>query len=286
MTGNALGQETAETDLWKPRFLASGEVPLPDRITQSDIVVVGKVAAVEPKDVEAVFSPQFPYTLDYRISVVKVQEVIRGPKDVKDLRLGFISPDQDRKVDKNGKAIAALPSPLYSVKVGDEGVFILQKHHQGNFYVNVLFLGGFLAASDSAEFTKIVENARRLSKVLESPLEALKSENAANRYVAAVMLISRYRVKGAKTEAINVDESKLLLKSLAEADWGNVNEALVTMKYPPHPYKVFLQLGVTKTDGYEPPAKAPDIRETLKYTQNWLRDNQETYRIQRFVGAK
>jgi hypothetical protein len=57
--------------------------------------------------------------------------------------------------------------------------------------------------------------------------------------------------------------------------------------YPPHPYQVFLQLGVTKADGYDPPKNAPDFRETLGYTQRWLRDNQEKYRIQRFdAGSK
>jgi hypothetical protein len=74
----------------------------------------------------------------------------------------------------------------------------------------------------------------------------------------------------------------LLLKILAEADWKDVEEDI----YPPHPYRVFLQLGVTRTDGYDPP-KNPAIREPLGYTERWLRDNQEKYRIQRFsAGSK
>jgi hypothetical protein len=73
---------------------------------------------------------------------------------------------------------------------------------------------------------------------------------------------------------------------LAEADWSDVNEAISRSKYPKHPYRVFLQLGVTKADGYDPPKNAPDFRDTLRYTQNWLRDNQEKYRIQRFTSSK
>ena len=47
----------------------------------------------------------------------------------------------------------------------------------------------------------------------------------------------------------------------------------------------FYSLGVTKADGYDPPTN--DNRDTLKYTQSWLRDNQEKYRIQRFwAGSK
>lgn len=266
---------------------------MPDRIVRSDLVVLGRVVAVEPKDVEAVLSSESPYKLDYRIAVVKVQEVIHGQKDVKELRLGFVSPDQDRKVDKTGKAMPKLSHlDFRSVNVGQNGVFFLRKHHQDSFYVNFVLFGGFLPSSDAPEFTKNLENARRLSKVLELPLEALKADNASNRFLAATMLINRYRLHGVKAsklpeKAIDAEESKLLLKILVDADWKDVNEAISSSMYPSHPYRVFLQLGVTKTEGYDPPKNAPDFRETLGYTQRWLRDNQEKYRIQRFsAGSK
>jgi uncharacterized protein (TIGR03067 family) len=282
-------QKKDQAVLWPRRTLASAEVPLPDRIVSSDIVVLGRVVALEPKDVEAVL----PYKLDYRIAVVKVQEVIHGQKDVKELRLGFISPDQDRKVFKAGKAMPMFsPAEFSRVTVGQEGMCFLRKHPQGNFYVNFAFFGGFLSSSDPPEFTKNLENARRLNKVLTHPLEALKAENASNRFLAATMLVTRYRLSWLKDpklpeKAIDAEESKLILKTLAEADWSDDTEALAPSKYPSHPYQVFLQLGVTKASGYDPPTKSPDSRDTLRYTQNWLRDNQEKYRIQRFsAGSK
>jgi len=290
MAGHVFAQDKDQAVLWTRRYLAGGEVPLPHRIAQSDIVVLGRVVALEPKDVEAVFSSETPYRLDYRIAVVKVHEVIHGQKDVKELRLGFVSPDQDRKVDKAGKAMTKLSHHLDfgPVKVGQDGLFFLRKHHQDNFYVHFVLFGGFLSKSDAPEFAKNLENARRLSKVLEHPLEALKSDNAQNRFLAAMMLINRYRPNSAKAsklpqKAIDAEESKLLLKILAEADWKDVDVDI----YPPHPYRVFLQLGVIRTDGYDPPNKAPDFREPLGYTQRWLRDNQEKYRIRRFsAGSK
>jgi hypothetical protein len=290
VAGHAFGQGKEQAVLWTPRPLGSGEVAMPDRIVRSDIVVLGRVVAVEPKDVEAVLSSDSPFKLDYRIAVVKVHEVIHGKKGVKEFRLGFVSPDQDRKVDKAGKAISLSPLLFRSAKVGENGLFFLRKHHQSDFYENPMLFGlfgVFLPSSDSPEFTKNLENARRLSKVLEVPVEALKAKNASNRFLGATMLISRYRLNGAKAsklpeKSIDADESKLLLKALVEADWKDVNEALTATMYPPHPYRLFLQLGVTKTDGYDPPKNAPDFRDTLRYTQNWLRDNQEKYRIQRF----
>jgi hypothetical protein len=288
VAGNAFGQEKDKAALWTRRYLASAEVPLPDRIVQSDIVVLGRVVALEPKDMEAAFSSESPYKLDYRIAVVKVQEVIHG-QDVKELHLGFVSPAQDRKVDKTGKAMPALwPLEFNPVKVGQEGMFFLRKHHQGKFYVNFVLFGGFLPSSDTAEFAKDLEKARRLDKVLKLPLEALKAENESNRYLAATMLVARYRLSWLKDrklpeKAIDADESKLILKTLAEADWKDVREAIAGEMYPPHPYQVFLQLGVTKADGYDPPKNAPDVRDTLRYTQNWLRDNQDKYTVRRLT---
>src|SRR5262249_42478374 len=119
----AAEKEKDKATLWPARVLGGGEVPLPDRIVQSDIVVLGRVAALEPKDVEAVL----PYKLDYRIAVVKVQEVIHGQKEVKELRLGFISPDHARKVFKAGKAMPMLsPAEFSRVTVGQEGMYFLR----------------------------------------------------------------------------------------------------------------------------------------------------------------
>lgn len=265
---------------------------MPDRVVQSDLVVAGRIVALEPKDVEAVISAELPYKVDYRIAVVKVHEVVHGQKGLKDFRLGFISPGQDRKVDKAGKAMQPL-SPFYfqAFTVGQDGLFFLRKHHQGDLYISFLFFGSFHDSRDGATFTKSVEDVRRLSKVLEAPAEALKAENATNRYLAAVMLISRHRLSWLKDrklpeKAIDAEESKLLLKVLAEANWSDVNEAITSIMYPPHPYRTFLKMGVTKADGYDPPVKAPDFRDTLGYTQSWLRDNQEKYRIKRFDASK
>lgn len=289
---NTFGQEKKDPLLWTPRNLASGEVALPERVVRSDFIVSGRVVALEPKDVEAVLSTELPYMVDYRIAVVKVKEVLRGNQEVKQVRLGFLSPDQDRKVDKAGKDISRI-SPYFfqSFTVGQDGLFFLRKHHQGDFYETIQPFGGFYDSANGPRFTTTVEDVRRLNQVMEAPREALKAENMTNRFVTATMLIHHYRLswlKGRKPRetAVDAEESKLLLKTLAEADWQDVNEAITPTKYPPHPYRVFMQLGVTKSDGYEPPAKATEVRETLEYTHKWLRNNQEQYRIKRFSAEK
>ena len=288
MAGTASAQEKDKPLLWSPRYLGSGEIALPERVVQSDLVVSGKITTLEPKDVEATFSAELPNKVDYRIAVVKVHEVVHGQKTVKELRLGFIAPGQDRKVDKAGKALPIPPFSFQRFTKGQNGLFFLRKHYQGDFYMSFVFFGAFVDSRDGAEFTKNLHDVRRLNKVLEAPVEALKDRNATNRFVAATMLVHRHRLswlkerKGAE-KTIDAEVSKLLLKTLAEADWQE-NEAID--KYPPHPYRVFLELGVKKADGYDPPANPSDDRDTLRYTHTWLRDHQEKYRIKCFTDAK
>src|SRR4029077_12907333 len=57
--------------------------PGPVRVEKSDAVVVGKVESIEPADVKA-------GTTTYRIAVVKISDPIKGVKDAKSLRVGFI----------------------------------------------------------------------------------------------------------------------------------------------------------------------------------------------------
>src|SRR5262249_34011131 len=82
--GDKLWLRTFErAPLWKPRPLASAEVPLPDRIAQADLVVVGRVTAVENESFEA---KPFPGSADkptYRVLGMKADEILLGDKMTK-----------------------------------------------------------------------------------------------------------------------------------------------------------------------------------------------------------
>src|SRR5262245_21211647 len=69
IAGTAIAQEKDQPLLWTPRYLGSGEIALPERVVQSDLVFSGKIIALEPKDVEATFSAELPNKVDYRIAV-------------------------------------------------------------------------------------------------------------------------------------------------------------------------------------------------------------------------
>src|SRR5437016_12173867 len=73
------------------RALMIAAPPGPVRIVNSDAVFVGKVTQIEPVDVDAKAFPGAKETVKYRIAVVQVEKVIRGVKDEKSVRVGFIA---------------------------------------------------------------------------------------------------------------------------------------------------------------------------------------------------
>src|SRR5207244_1085176 len=72
------------------RALMIAPPPGPVRIVNSDAVFVGRVTQIEPVDVDAKAFPGAKDTIKYRIAVVQVEKIVRGLKDEKSVRVGFI----------------------------------------------------------------------------------------------------------------------------------------------------------------------------------------------------
>jgi len=262
-----------DATLWKPRPLAAGETPLPARIAQADLVVVGRVSGVEDNSLKTEPFPGSAGKVAYRVLGMKVEEVLLGDKAAKKIRVGFIP-----KSAPSALPPQTPPPQMFVLEEGWEGLLFLKKHHQGDFYVKFALFSDI--PRGAPEFAKTVEDARKLIKIVDKPAAALKADNASNRYLAVAMLIGKFRppaVKGQpqQEEPIDPEVSKLLLRALAEADWKYDKDW--SGVYPPHPYDLFQQLGVTKADGYQPPTG--DMRDTLAATQKWLVDNQGKYKV-------
>jgi len=264
--------------LWKPRELGAGEMPLPARIALADLIVIGKVDAVEDKTVEVLPSPGSKDKVSYRTCVLKAEEVLRGDKDAKEFRIGFAT-----KV-----ALGVGPGEWLGFQPGHEGVFFLKRHHAGDFFVNFSLSSGLRTPKEGfgtpGDYDKQVRAVREMVKMLEDPVTTLQGKNDADRYLGLTMLIEHYRSRGVKDprweeKPVDPKVSKLLLKVLAEADWSWKPGQLGY--YPPHPSHLFQQLGVTKKDDYDPPTD--DERKTDAATQRWLIDHQETFSVKRFT---
>jgi hypothetical protein len=248
--------------------------PLWSRISTTEIILVGRVSAIEDRDIEA----PFPYgggNVKYRIAVVTVIDGIKDAKNIKTVRLGFIPPPPDAP---------KLSRPRFSLVVGDEGLFYLTKHPKQNFYL----VPGYYdyVPSKSAICKDQAAEAKRLSKLLENVQAGLVSKDRDERFLSAALLVSNYRHRGfvpgkVATEPIDAAQSKLILTAILEADW--------TKSEPPFgqaPLVVFNMLGLTKADGWAPPLAIGDPAEHAKAAQAWLKQNAATYRIQRMVREK
>ncbi len=245
--------------------------PGPTRVVNSDAVIIGKVVALEPQDVMV-------DKVNYRIAVVKIDQGLRGAKDAKTLRLGFIPPPMG----------GVRPGPIIrpgfrgvQLQVGNEGLFLLKKHAKENFYMLGGPAGYFISSDNSKNFDKEVQAVKQVTKLMENPQAGLKSKDGDERLLAAAILIETYRTfRGpgqAKQEPIDAAESKQILLALADADWkAPVN--LGSMR--PNPALLFNRLGIAANDGWRPQPGA-NIQAAM---QTWLRDHADTYRIQRFVA--
>src|SRR5262249_5195225 len=92
--GRASGQKKA---LWEKKGVGAGGGPLPGWIRHADLVVRGKVTAVEDKSLQVAPLPDSADKVAYRVLGLKVDEVLIGDKDTKKIRVGHgvkINPPQ------------------------------------------------------------------------------------------------------------------------------------------------------------------------------------------------
>jgi hypothetical protein len=251
--------------------------PGPERVAQAQVIVVGRVVALEPKDVSAQQFPKAPQNINYRIAVVSVTEAIKGIKSEKTIRVGFIPPPQINPVPPGGGVRPFIRRPFNpGFTVGQDGLFFLNKHHQESFYLAPQYFN-FISAQ-APNFKQEVTLTKLTIRLGDNLAAGLKSKDAEERFMSAALLIQKYRfARGlvVKSEPIDAAESKLILTTLLEANWKDQGN--------PNPWMAFNQLGLTPKDGWTFPQGRVTIEDLHKAAQTWLREHAATYRIQRVV---
>jgi hypothetical protein len=256
----------------------------------AQVVVAGKVTAVEKDLVEA----PSPYAgakdkQNYKIAVVKVETGFSGAEKLKEVRVGVFQPPKPPA----GKPVPVRPpgGPAVAVelKEGQQLLLFLTKHPSADFYI----MPGFNPPIDvtTAEGKKALEEVKKVTAVLADPMKGLKSDKAEARAETAIVMVTKYRAYpqlGGATEqvAIGAEESKLILKGLAEAEWTGAR-----FGGPPNAFMAFNSLGLTEKDGWIPPVvvnvpgqPGPDYAAVNKdaFTK-WLAGAGKDYRIKKVV---
>ena len=265
------------------------------RTIQADTIVVGKVTGLEKELVEATQYPGAPQKIGFQIATIKIDQTLAGAKGLTVLRVGFQpAPNVQPVPPQPGGPVRPFirPRPFMQVtlQAGQEGCFFLRKHHDGEFYVIVPNAQPLDKKADT--FQKDLDAVKRTLKVVDDPMTALKSKDAADRAFAATTLVQKYRQmpptydgKPARTEPVPAEESKLILKAIGEMEW-NTPFNVQTGTMPPQ--NLFFMLGVTPEDGWKQPAfnGQGDFNKVMQEAiHNWLKANGDKYRIQRYAAS-
>ena len=276
--------------------VAGPMIGTPSRFANVDAVLVGRVVAFEPMDIEAAPAKGQP-KVSYRIAVIQVTDGLHGvKKDTQTVRVGFqvngnIQPGVigggaggiQIQPAINGRIVRRPfgPLPTMNLAIGQDGLFFLAKHPTENFY-NAPHYNGFVNRQDNPNFDNEVKSTKQICKVMADPIAALKGADKTDRYTAAAVQIGKYRTNTTgltmKQEAISAEESKLILKALAEGDWavGRFNQAI------PSPFELFTQLGIGANDGYNP-LNGQQQAALHQAMQKWLSENADKYVIKKLV---
>jgi hypothetical protein len=261
---------------------------------QAEVIVAGKVSEIEKEMSKATQFPGAQEKVDYHVGVIKIADNIAGAKGLTTIRVGFL-PAPKGDPGPVGGPIRRPPfrQPQATLSDGQEGVFFLTKHHDGDFYIMQQF--GLPLDKKAADYDKQLETVKRIIKIVEDPAAALKVKDAAERQFAAVLLVQKYRTypqnagnKQPKQEEIPADQSKQILQAMAEMEWNKFEQK---EGFPVSVQNMFGMLGIQPGQhGFDPPKFQPgqnDYAEVYaKYVKGWLNDNAEKYRIQKWVAVE
>ncbi|MCI0705526.1 MAG: hypothetical protein L0241_31080 [Planctomycetia bacterium] len=259
-----------------------------EKVAQAEVVITGKVSALEK---DTVMAPQFPggEKVAHKIAVIKIEKGLYGAENVTHIKVGFVPPPPPA----NPPAPPVRPIPgrgfaVINLTEGQEGLYFLSKHHTGEFYTIHPMLAPLDPKADG--YKAQAELVTKATTVLADPMKALKAAKADDRFFAAMVLVAKYRsgsLTGVEMETVKLaaDESKLILKALAEGNWKpdpmNPNA--------PNPFMAFGQLGLTAKDGFKAPQVKPgeDYLTKMKeaYT-TWLAGPGKDYQINKLVPKK
>jgi hypothetical protein len=252
--------------------------PAAMRVAASDITVIGKVVRIDDKTVSLSRTLGDREKVDHTVAVIKVTEGLLGAKEHQEVRVVF--PPLPRP------GIGGLPPgvviPVVQLAADQEGIFFLSKRPDSDHYALVM-LGAFVEKKSALEYKGTVPDARKAAKLLADPKASLTGKDTQDRFLTASLLVHRYRMPRGKTktEAVDAEESKLILKAFAEYDWNPGRQVNgVAAMFSANPHLVIGTLGATEKDGWKEPK---NFRAVVPAAKKWFKDSAETFRIDRYV---
>jgi hypothetical protein len=270
---------------------------------QADAVVVGKVTEIEKEEVEVAPFQGAPDKVKMKVAVIKLEDGLIGAKNVTHVKVLMPGSAAEQPViDQPGPAVRPLPGRIppgrggfgpVTLKEGDEGLFFLAKHPTNATYY-VINAGNQPVAAKDENYKAELGKVKATVSTLADPMKALKADKAEDRLSAAATLVQKYR-RGlsvpSKEEAIPADESKAILKIIADADWAAANKPQqpgVQIDYQAQPANLASMLGLFPGSPNGPARIAikPGENYAVKQAESfkeWYAKSGDKFEIKRYV---
>ena len=269
---------------------------------QADAVVVGKVTEIEKAEVEVLPHQGATDKVKMRVGVIKIESGLVGAKNVTHVKVllpgaAADQPDQpqpggiDRPIPGRGRGRPG--QPQITLKEGEEGLYFLAQHPTAaNYYT--INMGNTPVPLKDENFKAELGKVKAVVATLADPMAALKAAKAEDRLSAAATLVQKYRhglSVPAKEEAIPAEQTKAILKALADADWTVANKPPQpgqVIDYQAQPNAIAGQLGLYPGSPNGLPAfqVKPGENYNVKYAEAfkaWYAKSGDTFQIKKFV---
>jgi hypothetical protein len=236
--------------------------PIALRAAQADAVFVARISEIDAKPKAGL------------VDAADGREMHLAKAVVSGDLLGHVGKNIEVAFQPGGSRFGGAP-----LAKGDEVLFFARKHpDRKNTYVADMF-EAYVSSRDNASFKAQVTEAKEAAALLANPMKALKSKDAAERGLAAFLLVTRYKTPVAgsmKTEAVPAEESKLILEALADGDWKGGGRG----GYQMNPQNAFHMLGATAGDGWTPPRDFTKFQDEAK---KWLKESAGKFKMTRYA---
>lgn len=243
-----------------------------ERMAVAEVVVIGKVTAIEKETVDAEPFPNAPKKVPFAVAVVTVDTIIHGSKNTTSIKVGFLP----------GTRSVRFPGRI--LQEGDHVCLFLEKHPSGDFYA----IPGVLPALEVSDGSKeTVDLIRKAGKVFDNPLTALKAEKAEDRLFAAQVLVQKYRLTHGggfiawEFDDVPAEETRLILSVIADGDWSAGGGG--------SPFGILTQLGLREADGFRRQSVKPGddaVKLAEQDFKAWLDADGKKYQMKKYVPKK
>lgn len=266
------------------------------------VVVVGKVAEVEPNVVEV---PPFrgapkDRMIRYKVANLKIEDRVLGASGVTRVRIGFPADALDPGEPGVG-AITPRFAPTttngvvqflgMALKAGTEGCFLLARHPTADFYV----LTAPLKRPTDPGYAKEVDRLKKTALAMNDPVAALKAKNLDDRFDAGLIVLQQYLTpRGSNVrEPVPDEENKLIVALLTELPWlppggnrvgkdGRLAPHREALWYKINPAELgFKRPDVPKRNPGDPPVDSAKLMDEA--TTKFLKENGDKIKLKRFV---